>query len=138
MSRYDPSRREPDYLSDIKDFHHLINGKRRRLCEIGMYNAELRANLIEEEAEETVTAIRAGHFVKAIDGLMDLLVVTFGTIEEFGLDPGPFWDEVHRTNMLKATGPIREDGKRLKPEGWIPPNIRSVLQKQRRIAKLYK
>ena len=29
--------------------------------------------------------------------------------------------------MAKVGGPIREDGKRLKPEGWEPPNITKVL-----------
>lgn len=40
-----------------------------------------------------------------------------------GVDLRPFYREVHRTNMHKLTGPIREDGKQLKPEGWKPPRI---------------
>lgn len=43
--------------------------------------------------------------------------------EGLGIDLRPFFLEVHRTNMLKTTGPVREDGKRLKPEGWKPPRI---------------
>ncbi len=38
-----------------------------------------------------------------------------------------FWDEVHRSNMAKVGGPIRGDGKRLKPEGWTPPDVAGVL-----------
>jgi predicted HAD superfamily Cof-like phosphohydrolase len=84
--------------------------------------------LIEEEAKETVDAIRAGNLIEAVDGLMDLLVVTFGTIDEFGFDPTAFWNEVHRTNMAKAKGPVREDGKRLKPEGWQAPDIARLIK----------
>lgn len=39
---------------------------------------------------------------------------------------GPFFQEVHRTNMHKLKGPKREDGKQLKPEGWKPPRIKAL------------
>ncbi len=29
--------------------------------------------------------------------------------------------------MAKADGPLREDGKRLKPEGWEPPQLKNML-----------
>ena len=88
---------------------------------------ELRAALIEEEARETIEAILAGDLVEAIDGLCDLLCVVYGAAAEFGIDLAPFWNEVHRTNMAKQGGPVREDGKQLKPEGWTPPDIAGVL-----------
>lgn len=111
--------------SDVRDFHLALD------IVVGGYPAlrrpELRATLIEEEARETVEAIRAGDFVKSIDGLCDLLCVVYGAAVEWGIDLQPFWDEVHRTNMLKVGGPVREDGKRLKPDGWQPPDIARVL-----------
>jgi predicted HAD superfamily Cof-like phosphohydrolase len=48
-----------------------------------------------------------------------------------GMDLRPFFEEVHRTNMLKTTGPVREDGKRLKPEGWKPPRIETMYAKRK-------
>jgi len=48
-----------------------------------------------------------------------------------GIDLRPFFREVHRTNMLKTTGPVREDGKRLKPEGWQPPRIEAMYAKRK-------
>lgn len=42
---------------------------------------------------------------------------------------GPFFQEVHRTNMHKLKGPKREDGKQLKPEGWKPPRIKALYDK---------
>jgi predicted HAD superfamily Cof-like phosphohydrolase len=90
---------------------------------------ELRAELIREEARETVEAIERGDLIEAIDGLCDLLCVVYGAAAEFGVNLAPFWDEVHRTNMAKVGGPLREDGKRLKPEGWTPPDIAGVLSR---------
>src|SRR4051794_15687864 len=96
---------------DVEDFHSVVAGiPDESTPEIR--RPELRAALIEEEAAETVAAIRAGDLVEAVDGMCDLLCVVYGTAAEFGLDLAPFWDEVHRTNMAKAGGPVREDGKR--------------------------
>lgn len=67
-------------------------------------------------------------FVKAIDALMDVLYVTFGACDAFGIDADPFFAEVHRTNMAKLDGPTDEFGKRLKPEGWTPPDIARLLR----------
>ncbi len=110
---------------DVERFHHALD------IPVGHSPAirrpELRAELIREEAQETVGAILDGDLVGAIDGLCDLLCVVYGAAAEFGVDLAPFWDEVHRTNMAKAGGPMRADGKRLKPEGWTPPDIAGVL-----------
>jgi len=68
--------------------------------------------------------------VELADGLADLDYVVEGTRLEFGIDGGPIAAEVHRTNLLKASGPIAPNGKRLKPEGWTPPDIAGELRKQ--------
>ena len=67
------------------------------------------------------------------DALADLDYVVEGTRLEFGLNGDPIADEVHRANMAKLhDGKIvkREDGKTLKPEGWTPPDIAGVIEKQ--------
>ena len=65
-----------------------------------------------------------------IDATHDLDYVVEGTRLECGVDGAPIAAEVHRANMAKAHGPMREDGKRLKPEGWTPPDIEGELVKQ--------
>lgn len=67
----------------------------------------------------------------AADALADIAYVVEGANLEFGIDSGPVLDEVHRANMAKVNGPIREDGKRLKPPNWQPPDIAGVLERQR-------
>jgi predicted HAD superfamily Cof-like phosphohydrolase len=68
------------------------------------------------------------------DALADLDYVAEGARLTFGIDGAPIAAEVHRSNMAKL-GPdgkpiIREDGKRLKPPGWTPPDIDAELKKQ--------
>lgn len=64
------------------------------------------------------------------DALADLDYVIEGARLEFGIDGAPVAAEVHRANMTKTTGPVREDGKRLKGPDFKPPDILSVLKKQ--------
>lgn len=68
--------------------------------------------------------------VEVADALGDLDYVVEGMRLELGIDGAPIAAEIHRTNMLKSTGPVRADGKKLKPEGWLPPDIRACLVAQ--------
>jgi hypothetical protein len=113
---------------DILHFHNALN------IPIGdspaIRRRKLRATLISEEALETCDAIATGNMIEAIDGMCDLLVVTYGTAVEFGIDIEPFWDEVHRSNMAKMGGPVRADGKVLKPPGWTPPDLERIYKEK--------
>ncbi len=111
---------------DVREFHEAMSIPVAATPKIR--RPELRASLIEEEAAETCEAIRDGDLIEAIDGLCDLLCVVHGAALEFGVDLDPFWSEVHRTNMAKVGGPVRKDGKRLKPEGWTPPDLAGVMR----------
>ncbi len=96
----------------------------------------LRQTLIDEEYEE-VTAVfqqlisgQSNDIAPLIHELTDLLYVVYGAIEACGVDPDPVFAEVHAANMRKQSGPIRADGKRLKPPGWRPANVRGVIERQ--------
>lgn len=93
----------------------------------------LRMVLLTEEFSETMAAHAAGDMVELLDGLVDMLVIIYGTVLTFGLPLEAAWAEVHRSNMAKvdpATGMVayREDGKVLKPEGWEGPRLDRVLE----------
>ena len=84
--------------------------------------------LIEEEAEELNQAIIDKNKVEMLDALIDMIVVTIGAIHSMGADAEGAWREVMNTNFAKIdkeTGKVRkrEDGKVLKPLGWVPPNL---------------
>ena len=91
---------------------------------------DLRLALIDEELDELREAMDAERMVGVADALVDLLYVTIGTACAYGIDLGPIWDAVQAANMAKAGGPIRDDGKRLKPEGWRPPDVSGLLREQ--------
>lgn len=105
----------------VKEFHekfglpiHLIPQ-----CAIPKVRAELRANLIIEEAIEAIHAMgctlkienerfvckarddRSFDLAKVVDALFDLEYVCDGAALEFGVDMDPAWDEGHDSNMSK-------------------------------------
>jgi predicted HAD superfamily Cof-like phosphohydrolase len=88
----------------------------------------LYVTLIEEEANELADAIRAHNQVETLDALVDILVVTIGAIHSMGSDAEGAWKEVMSTNFAKIgeDGKVRkrEDGKVLKPIGWVPPDLK--------------
>lgn len=91
----------------------------------------LYAKLIEEEYNELLAA---DNHVDQLDALIDILVVTIGAIHSFGADGEGAWKEVMATNFAKidsVTGKVRkrEDGKVLKPTGWVAPALAQFLKK---------
>jgi len=100
---------------------------------------ELRYRLIDEEVnKELLPALKLYSEVgyeplceaDVADGIVDSIYVLIGCAVSFGIDLGPIWNEVHRSNMLKAGGPRDSNGKILKPEGWKHPDIAKLIEEQ--------
>jgi predicted HAD superfamily Cof-like phosphohydrolase len=110
-----------------------------RACDqtVGEFNQKqynLYRDLISEESAELNAAVVQGDRVEELDALIDILVVTIGAIHSFGADGEAAWKEVMKTNFAKIdsdSGKVRkrEDGKVLKPLGWVPPNLTPFLKK---------
>ena len=88
--------------------------------------------LIEEEYKELKEAVNNHDQLETLDALIDILVVTIGAIHSMGSDAEGAWKEVMMTNFAKIdkdTGKVRkrEDGKVLKPVGWVPPDLKSFV-----------
>lgn len=100
----------------------------------------IKKKLIDEEYAETtaefaqlIAAQAAGEapdITQIVHELTDLLYVTYGAILAFGVDADAVFAEVHRANMEKLGGPVRADGKQLKPPGWQPPDVAGVIARQ--------
>jgi predicted HAD superfamily Cof-like phosphohydrolase len=111
-----------------------------RACDqsVGEFNQEqfkLYVNLIEEEFKELKEAINNSDLLETLDALEDILVVTIGAIHSMGADGEGGWKEVMSTNFAKIdkdTGKVRkrDDGKVLKPLGWVPPDLKPFLKKE--------
>jgi len=181
----------------ISQFQVLVSQFNKEIAAYSIENLDdLRIKLIDEEVRETAEAMKRKDTVEAIDGLCDVLYVTYGAADVYGveldthddedqnplkenwtevlncigdfedsanqamaairtkdkldvrlldlasgcwdcagqglgIDLRPFFREVHRTNMNKLSGPVREDGKKLKPPDWKPPRIVEMLNRIR-------
>lgn len=93
----------------------------------------LQVELIKEETKELLEAIETSHLEQIADGGADVIVVVLGAMVAHGIDLRPIWDLVHESNMAKKGGPMRSDGKRLKPPGWRPPNIAYEIRRQQEL-----
>jgi predicted HAD superfamily Cof-like phosphohydrolase len=108
-----------------------------RACDqtVGTENIEqykLYHELIKEEVQELEDSRTKED---DLDALIDILVVTIGAIHSMGADAEGAWKEVMQTNFAKIdreTGKVRkrEDGKVLKPVGWIAPDLKPFLEKK--------
>jgi predicted HAD superfamily Cof-like phosphohydrolase len=95
---------------------------------------KLYVNLINEEFTELKEAINNNDQLETLDALIDILVVTIGAVHSMGADGEGAWKEVMSTNFAKIdseTGKVRkrEDGKVLKPVGWMPPELAPFVSK---------
>ena len=90
-------------------------------------------NLIREEViVELLPAMEKDDMIEIADAIADSIYVLIGASLEYGIPLHKVWNEVQRTNMAKvdpSTGAVRKraDGKILKPPGWMPPDIASIL-----------
>jgi hypothetical protein len=57
------------------------------------------------------------------DELADVVYLAYGTAHAYAIDLDVALAEVHRANLQKANGPRRADGKAMKPEGFVPPDM---------------
>lgn len=120
-----------DPFGDVVKFHEALGQPVGAVPKIlGEARAGLRERLIREEFRELVDADNEEDLPEVADALIDLIYVCIGYLVELGIDPGPIWDEVHRTNMAKEGAVLRSDGKILKPDGWQPPRIAELLKEQ--------
>lgn len=117
----------------VREFHVKFGCKHadKPVSEMDLGTVALRNSLHEEEIKELRRAMLNVDLVEIADALADSIYVLLGTAVTYGIDLAPIFAEVHRTNMAKDGGATREDGKILKPEGWQPPDIAGLIEKQR-------
>ena len=122
-------------LSSVKEFHLAFNlGVSDKIIgDLGNSKNMLRYNLMKEENEEYLEAVRNNDPVEIADALGDMLYILCGTILEHGLQYKieAVFDEIQRSNMSKlgADGkPIyREDGKVMKGPTYFKPDFSEIL-----------
>lgn len=112
----------------FRDQEKFMRASDQTVGELNQQQFEMYLNLIAEETQELAVALDAGDRIETLDALLDMIVVIIGAIHSGGYDAEGGWKEVMGTNLAKIdkeTGKVRkrEDGKVLKPVGWVPPNL---------------
>ena len=118
-------------LKDIENMHHKF----------GVYDAidglddtklreflKFRVSCIREELEETEAAVGNRDAEEVVDGLIDIMVFTLGTLDLFGVDATKAWKQVMNANIAKEVG-VKEGRPNpyglpdlVKPDGWTGPS----------------
>jgi predicted HAD superfamily Cof-like phosphohydrolase len=124
-----------EYMKMVEEFHIAFDQKDVKIPTVGsLKQGKLRYELLSEETEEYIDAVRESNLVEIADALGDQLYIIYGTILKHGLQNKieAVFKEIHRSNMSKlgADGkPIyREDGKILKGPEYFKPNIKKILE----------
>ena len=129
-----------DIFADVKCFQEACEQK------TGLRTAALYVKLVNEECAELNDAFpnflvekakqtdANGSLAEVADALIDIIYVCAGCLNALELNTAELWNEVQRSNMAKidpTTGKVkkRADGKIRKPEGWLPPDLLSIIQK---------
>jgi hypothetical protein len=113
----------PDIFGDVERFQ--IAGDQIP----GQTLQDLYVNLITEEYNEFIEAVKAGDRVGQLDGILDMIVVSVGYARAAGFNFNESWDEVQASNMSKVdptTGKCIKDnnGKIQKPASYFKPNLK--------------
>ena len=92
---------------------------------------KLRIDLIKEELNELIEAIKEKDIVEVADALTDILYVTYGAGHSWGINLDKCFEEVQRSNMSKLDDqgkPIyNEKGKVMKGPNYSKPNLKEIL-----------
>jgi predicted HAD superfamily Cof-like phosphohydrolase len=140
------SQKENSAFKDILDFQQKFNvpfAISPSLLEGEMF--EFRTKFLQEELNEFIEAHQTNDLELALDSLVDLAVVLYGTAQIMGITHECWveaWNEVHRANMSKERAVSASQSKRgtaydiIKPEGWQAPDHKPILQKYTRLATL--
>ena len=95
---------------------------------------ELHARLLTEEVSEFAIAVKEKNPHEILDALADIIYVAHGAALDCGYDVDAALNLVHDANMRKL-GPdgrpiLNENGKVMKPDGWTPPDLSSLVEHQ--------
>lgn len=117
-------------FEDVGKFHEICDIKENEITE-DLENK--RIEFLMEEVIEYIKAVALKDKAEIADALSDIIYFAIGTARIYGFPLPEVWNEVQKTNMAKAQkgGKVQrnEKGKIIKPPGWEPPDIQSILLK---------
>lgn len=119
------------YSDDIRVWHKTFNVPSNKEP-VKKPDWATRFKIMSEEWDELCNAFVARDKVKALDGLIDVVVTAIGTADAFGWDFDEGWHRVLESNYSKL-GPdgkvtINEHGKIQKGENYFPPDLKDLVK----------
>ncbi len=122
-------------INSVKEFHTAfkIGHSEIPIANLGESKHTLRYNLMKEENEEYLEAVKNNDLIEIADALGDMMYILCGTIIEHGLQHKieEVFDEIQRSNMSKLGEngqPIyREDGKVMKGPNYFIPDFSKII-----------
>ena len=122
-------------IQAVQKFHETfgLGVSHEMKADLGVQKNNLRFELMREENEEYLDAVRDNDLIEIADALGDMLYILCGTIVEHGLQHKieQVFDEIQRSNMSKLGEdgkPIyREDGKVLKGPNYKPADLSDLV-----------
>jgi predicted HAD superfamily Cof-like phosphohydrolase len=122
-----------DFFADCKEFATTVSQKTGK-PHTGKVNREFIIRMVMDELEELKNAQDE---TEEVDALLDAAYYIFDHLAKTGLDIRPVWKLIHEANMSKfgPGGYISQDGKWMKPPGFVPPDdkIREEIKRQRNV-----
>lgn len=123
-------------LSEVATFHEMYDLLTNESPTVDVADSikSLRYELMKEENEEYLEAVKNNDLVEMADALGDMLYILCGTIITHGMQHkiSAVFEEIQRSNLSKLGKngkPIyREDGKVMKGPNYFKPNIAKVLE----------
>ena len=122
-------------IAAVEEFHktYQLLVHQQPTIEVPDSIKELRYELMKEENEEYLEAVRNNDLIEVADALGDMLYILCGTIITHGMQHkiSEVFEEIQRSNMSKL-GPdgkpiYREDGKVMKGPNYFRPDIGKIL-----------
>lgn len=109
----------------VEFLHQTSENEEQFLQAMQVFQAGLE-KAVQKSLANAYPANDVERIVGQVDALGDGLYFTMGSFNEIGLRPREFFDIIQGANMAKLGEdgkPIirKEDGKIMKPEGWMPP-----------------
>lgn len=132
-------------FEDVQTFHEKFGvqvPEKPQLLDSDTYNFRLK--FLQEELQEFINAQYHEDLATAADSLIDLVYVAIGTADMMGIGNEcwqEMWEEVQRANMSKERSTGSDDSRSIrshsldvvKPEGWTPPDLESIIKKYKDI-----
>lgn len=123
-------------IEAVKEFHitYKLDYSENPTAHLGESKHLLRYNLMKEENEEYLVAVKNNDLTEIADALGDMMYILCGTILEHGLQHKmeQVFTEIQRSNMSKLGEdgkPIyREDGKVMKGPHYSKPDFSAILK----------